>query len=57
MSDYVLELSDVTKRYDDFTLDHVSFQVSKRMYLWIYRTEWSRQNYHYPVDFRYHKKG
>ena len=29
MSDYVLELCDVTKRYDDFTLDHVSFQVPR----------------------------
>ena len=28
MSDYVLELRDVTKRYDGFTLDHVSFCVS-----------------------------
>ena len=29
MSDYVLELCDVTKRYDDFTLDHVSFRVPR----------------------------
>lgn len=29
MSDYVLELRDVTKRYDGFTLDHVSFCVPK----------------------------
>ncbi len=29
MNEYVLELFDVTKRYDDFTLDHVSFQVPR----------------------------
>lgn len=29
MSNYVLELCDVTKKYDDFTLDHVSFQVPR----------------------------
>ena len=29
MSDYVLELRDVTKRYDGFTLDHVSFCVPR----------------------------
>ena len=29
MSNYVLELCDVTKKYDDFTLNQVSFQVPK----------------------------
>ena len=29
MSNYVLELCDVTKKYEDFTLDHVSFQVPR----------------------------
>ncbi|MCI5621712.1 MAG: ABC transporter ATP-binding protein [Lachnospiraceae bacterium] len=29
MSNYVLDLCDVTKKYDDFTLDHVSFQVPR----------------------------
>ena len=29
MNEYVLELFDLTKRYDDFTFDHVSFQVPR----------------------------
>ena len=29
MSNYVLELCDVTKKYEDFTLHHVSFQVPR----------------------------
>lgn len=29
MSDYVLELCDVTRNYEDFKLDHVSFQVPR----------------------------
>ena len=37
MSDYSLKVENLTKKYDDFLLDKVSFLCTKRQYCWVNR--------------------
>jgi len=46
-----ITVKNVTKKFDDFKLDHISFQVPTGRIVGFYRRKWCWKKYNYQFDF------